>query len=457
MSKLEVVILAAGQGTRMKSRLPKVLHRLGGRPLLAHAIDTARRLNPNACHVVFGHGGELVPEAIGEPTIDWVLQAEQLGTGHAVDQAMARVDDDAVVLVLYGDVPLIREQTLRRTIECVSAQSMGLLTIELDDAGGYGRIVRDDSGAVVGIVEHKDAGTDQLAIREINTGILAVDGARLRGWLKCLDADNVQGEYYLTDIVALAVADGVRVRTVSPENAAEVMGINDRVQLAHLEREYQRLQAEHWMRAGVTLRDPARVDFRGDINIAEDCEIDVNVVLQGRVVIGRGVVIGANVHITDTTVGDGTVILPNCVFEDAIIGPQCRVGPFSRLRPGAVLKGNNHVGNFVEIKNSDVGSRSKVNHLTYLGDSEVGEEVNVGAGTITCNYDGANKHKTVIGDRAFIGSGVELVAPIVIGVGATVGAGSTLSKNAPPEKLTLTRVKQMTANHWHRPKKKPKA
>ncbi len=456
MSQLDIIILAAGQGTRMKSRLPKILHHIGGRPLVMHVIETAKRLTPNECHVVFGHGGEQVPGAIGDARINWVLQDEQLGTGHAVDQAMPNVADDAVVLVLYGDVPLITEQTLRRTVECVSSYSLGLLTITLDDATGYGRIIRDDSGGVVGIVEHKDADDRQLAIHEINTGILAAGAARLRAWLKRLDADNAQGEYYLTDIIAMAVADGVSVRTVTPTNAEEVMGVNDRVQLAELEREFQRIQAERWMRAGVTLRDPGRVDFRGEISIGEDCEIDVNVVLEGRVVIGRNVTIGPNVHIKNTTIDDDSVILPNCICEDAVIGPQCRVGPFSRLRPQAVLMGQNHIGNFVEIKKSDIGRRSKVNHLTYVGDSEVGAEVNVGAGTITCNYDGANKHKTVIGDRVFIGSGVELVAPITIGDGATIGAGSTLSKDAAPEKLTLTRVKQMTVKHWRRPRKTPK-
>ncbi len=450
---LEIVILAAGQGTRMRSTLPKVLHPLAGRPLLEHVIGTARQLEARAIHVVYGHGGELVRERLGGLDVNWVEQAEQLGTGHAVAQAMPAVGDDARVLVLYGDVPLIGADTLRR-LAVAAADGLGLLTAELDDPTGYGRILRDGEGRVVGIVEHKDASPEQLAIREINTGFLAAAAADLRRWLGALSNDNAQGEYYLTDIVGMATAEGLPVNAVPPGAIDEILGVNDRAQLAHLERAFQRREAERLMRAGTTLLDPARFDLRGSLQAGCDVTIDVNCVFEGEVVLGDEVRIGPNCLLRNVRVADRVEILANCVIEDAVIGAGARIGPFARIRPGTRLAEQVHIGNFVEVKNADIGAGSKVNHLSYVGDADIGSRVNVGAGTITCNYDGAYKHRTVIGDDAFIGSDTQLVAPVKVGAGATIGAGTTLTKDAPPGELTLSRVPQQTRKGWKRPVKK---
>ena len=448
-----VVILAAGQGTRMKSAQPKVLHRIAGRSLLGHVIDCARTLSAEEIVVVYGHGGEQVRAAFTEqPDLRWVEQAEQLGTGHAVQQAMPALTRAEQVLVLYGDVPLIRPETLKQLID-TAGKGFGLLTVTLDDPSGYGRVVRNEGGRVQCIVEQKDADPEQLTIREINTGIMFMPRGDLQRWLGGLSNDNAQGEYYLTDVLAMAVADGFDVQVCQPASAVEAEGVNNRVQLASLECAYQHRLAEALMTDGVTLRDPARIDIRGEISHGLDVEIDFNVLFEGRVVLGDRVRIGANCVLRNATVADDVEILDNCVIEDAHIGPGSKVGPFARLRPGAELVGQAHVGNFVEIKKSVVGPGSKVNHLSYVGDSEIGAGVNIGAGTITCNYDGADKHKTEIADGAFIGSNTALVAPVKVGPGATIGAGSVISKDAPEEKLTLTRAKQVSLN-WQRPIKK---
>lgn len=454
MAELSVIILAAGKGKRMHSDLPKVLHPLGGQPLLAHVIRVARDLGARQVRVVYGHGGELLLERLSMLPVQWVEQDPQLGTGHAVAQAMPQVPDGDTVLVLYGDVPLVAADTLGRLVEKAGPDALALLTVEMDDPSGYGRILRGEDGAVRGIVEEKDASPQQLALREVNTGMLAAPAGRLRGWLSALDNQNSQGEFYLTDAVAMAVAEGVRVDTVHPASVVEVRGVNNRLQLAELERSYQRSQAQRLMLAGVTLADPARLDIRGEVTAGRDVYIDVNVVLEGRVVIGDRVHIGANNHLKDSELAAGSRVLPNCVIEEAYIGPGSRVGPFSRLRPETRLAGHVHVGNFVEIKKSQIGEGSKVNHLSYVGDADVGRHVNIGAGTITCNYDGANKHKTIIADDAFIGSNTQLVAPVSVGEGATIGAGSTITRDAPPDELTLSRAPQTTRPGWKRPQKK---
>ncbi len=454
--KLGVVILAAGQGTRMRSKLPKVLHKLAGRSLLGRVIDTAKRLDPACIVVVHGHGGETVRQAFADDaTLTWVEQAKQLGTGHAVRQAMPALTGMDRVLVLYGDVPLVSEETLARLIEARDDSALALLTVDLEDPHGYGRIVRDDNDDVMAIVEQKDANPLQLSIREINTGILIASFGPLKGWLEQLGNDNAQGEYYLTDIVELAVRTGVHVHAAQPEDPLEVMGVNDRVQLAELERHHQRIKAERLMRAGVTLRDPARFDVRGELSCGVDVEIDVNVLCEGRVELGDGVRIGANCVIRDSRIGDGVEILPNSIIEGAEIGAESRIGPFARLRPEARLADHVHVGNFVEIKKSDVASASKINHLSYIGDTTIGTRVNIGAGTITCNYDGANKHRTEIGDDVFVGSDTQLVAPVKVGNGATIGAGSTITRDTPADALTLCRAtEQRTVKGWKRPVKK---
>ncbi len=452
--KTGIVILAAGQGTRMKSSLPKVLHTLAGLPLLQHVIDTAKKLNPNKIIVVYGHGGETVKTQINEDSVTWVEQAEQLGTGHAVEQAIPELENVDRVLVLYGDVPLIKKATLERLLNKESALS--ILTTNLPDPTGYGRIIRQADGYVEKIVEHKDAKHDELKVNEINTGILAAEFDSLKKWIEMLENKNSQQEFYLTDIVALAVKQDVKVNSVNPEKLSEVTGINDRVQLARLERDYQMETAEELMRAGITIRDPSRIDIRGQVEIGQDSELDINVILEGKVSIGNFVKIGANTVIKNSQIADGVTILENCVIEDAAIGADCKLGPFSRIRPGTNLQGENHVGNFVEIKNSNVGIGSKINHLSYVGDSDVGKKVNIGAGTITCNYDGANKHKTEIGDQVFIGSNSALVAPVKINDGSTIGAGSVITKDTPSDQLTLSRAKQISINNWQRPvKQKP--
>ncbi len=450
---LSVVILAAGQGKRMKSDLPKVLQPLAGRPMLEHVIRCARELGPAAIHVVYGHGGERVRDALAEAPVNWVLQAEQHGTGHAVMQAVPGIPDDHTILILYGDVPLTRPGTLGRLLDRTGETCLAILSVKLTNPAGYGRVLRDTAGRVYRIVEQKDANRKEQAIDEVNTGLMAVGARALKTWLSNLSNHNAQGEYYLTDVVAMAVKDGLRVEAVLAPTAAEVLGVNDKIQLAQVEAEHRRFQAEALMLAGVTVVDPARLDVRGEVEHGRDVQIDVNVILEGRVKLGDRVRIGPNVVIRDCEIGAGTVVNANSLLEQSLVGPDCVIGPFARLRPGARLAAGVHIGNFVEVKNSVVGDGSKVNHLTYLGDSDVGSGVNVGAGTVTCNYDGANKHRTTIGDGAFIGSGAMLVAPVTVGEQATIGAGSTITKDAPAGKLTLERSKQVSLD-WKRPVKK---
>jgi bifunctional UDP-N-acetylglucosamine pyrophosphorylase/glucosamine-1-phosphate N-acetyltransferase len=456
LMNLSIVILAAGQGTRMHSDVPKVLHPLAGRPLLQHVIETAQMLTSDPIHVVYGHGGERVPKALGHLHARWVEQAEQLGTGHAVQQVIPALGDQGLVLVLYGDVPLISAETLNRLVSAAGDDRLALLTVKLDNPAGYGRIVRNASGEVVRIVEQKDASDEELAISEVNTGILSAPSAHLRRWLENLRDDNAQREYYLTDVIAMAVDGGLRVTTVAPHSALEVMGVNDRKQLSVLEREYQAHQAERLMHQGVTLLDPARFDLRGNLKIGKDVTIDINVVLEGNVELGNRVKIGPNVVLRNTRIGDDAEILANTVIEDAIVGAGSRVGPFARIRPDTELAQDVHIGNFVELKKAQVGRGSKINHLSYVGDTSVGKHVNIGAGTIVCNYDGANKHHTVIEDDAFIGSDTQLVAPVSVGKGATIGAGSTITRDVPAGELTLSRSKQTTIPGWQRPRKEPK-
>jgi bifunctional UDP-N-acetylglucosamine pyrophosphorylase/glucosamine-1-phosphate N-acetyltransferase len=451
---LSVVILAAGQGKRMRSDLPKVLQPLAGRPLLAHVLESARQLMPAGVHVVYGHGGEALRTAFAAEPVVWALQAEQKGTGHALMQAMPAIADDHLVLVLYGDVPLLRASTLATLVALAGSQALALLTVQLADPSGYGRVLRDARGNVKGIVEEKDASAAQRRIREGNTGVMALPAARLREWLAQLKSDNAQGEYYLTDVVAMAVKARVPVRPLAALDETEVLGINDRLQLAQLEALLRARRAQEALRAGATLADPARFDQRGELVLGRDVFIDANVLFEGRVVLGDRVRVGPNCLLRDMTVGADTQILANCVLEKSAIGARCQVGPFARMRPGGTLADEVHIGNFVEVKNSQVGRGSKANHLTYLGDTDVGERVNVGAGTITCNYDGANKSRTVIGDRAFIGSGNMLVAPVMIGADATTGAGSTITRDAPEGKLTIARGRQVTVDGWQRPVKK---
>ena len=450
---ISVIILAAGQGTRMRSDLPKVLQPLAGQPLLGHVLATASSLGIEDICVVYGHGGDAVPTAFPGPGIRWVLQAEQLGTGHAVQQAMPNTPDANQVLVLFGDVPLLMPATVQRLLDATPADELAVLTVDLEMPTGYGRIVREGE-RVVGIVEQKDASAEQRAICEINTGVMVCPAARLRRWLDDLDNDNAQGEYYLTDVIAMAVADGVAVHGIKADNWTEVMGINDKKQLAEAERALQARLVDELMVQGVGFADPARVDIRGKLECGEDVFIDVNVVFEGEVRLGDGVRIESNNVIRDSSLGAGTVVHPNCHLEGATTGDQCEIGPFTRMRPGATLANRVKLGNFVEVKKSTIADGSKVNHLTYIGDTEIGTGVNVGAGTITCNYDGANKHKTTIGDDVFIGSGVNLVAPVEIGRGATIGAGSTITRPAPAEQLTLERSKQLTVKGWKKPVKK---
>jgi bifunctional UDP-N-acetylglucosamine pyrophosphorylase/glucosamine-1-phosphate N-acetyltransferase len=451
---LSVVILAAGQGKRMKSDLPKVLQPLAGRPLLGHVLDTAAGLEAAATHVVYGHGGEQVLEAFKGRDVRWALQAEQHGTGHAVMQAMPQIPDDHLVLVLYGDVPLVQLDTLARLVAAAGPDAVSLLSVMLPDPTGYGRIVRDGAGNVVRIVEHKDANAKERAIHESNTGLMCVPAGKLKGWLASLKNDNAQGEYYLTDIVVMAVRSGCQVHAVVAPTVTEVLGVNDKVQLAELEAAYRKQRATALMLEGVTIVDPARFDARGPVSVGRDVHVDVNVVFEGTVKLGHRVRIGPNVVIRDCEIGDDVEIHANCVLDRAVVGARSIVGPFARLRPDAKLHEDVHVGNFVEVKKSELKRGAKANHLTYLGDATVGEKVNVGAGTITCNYDGVNKWRTEIGAGAFIGSGTMLVAPVKVGAGATIGAGSTITKDAPDEKLTLERSKQVTIDSWQRPTKK---
>ncbi len=451
---MNIVILAAGQGRRMHSDLPKVLHTLAGKPLLSHVLETARALKGSGriC-VVYGHGGETVRNALSSDDIAWVRQEPQLGTGHAVLQALPHLDPAAQTLVLYGDVPLIRPDSLTRLITEAADGSLALLTAFLDDPHGYGRIVRS-SGRIQRIVEEKDASEVERALHEINTGILTAPTACLARWLPALGKHNAQGEYYLTDIVALAVSEGLPVHSAHPGRNWEVAGVNSQVQLAALERIHQGQVAEQLMEQGVHLADPARLDVRGELHCGRDVFIDVNCVFVGQVDIGADVVIGANCVIKDCSIGEGVRIHAFSHLEDASVGPNCRIGPYARLRPGTVLAEDVHIGNFVEVKNSSIAEHSKANHLSYVGDSTVGRRVNIGAGTITCNYDGVNKHRTVIEDDAFIGSDTQLVAPVTVGRGATLGAGTTLTSNAPPDTLTVSRAKQVSIAGWKRPVKK---
>ena len=449
---LEIVILAAGQGTRMRSALPKVLHPVAGNSMLGHVIHSARQLDPQRIHVVIGHGADAVRERLAADDLNFVLQDKQLGTGHAVAQAVPFISADTV-LILYGDVPLIEVETLQRLLQKVGPEQLGLLTVELDDPTGYGRIVRDATGQVTAIVEQKDANEAQRAITEGNTGILAVPAQRLGDWMSRLSNNNAQGEYYLTDVIAMAVGDGLVVATEQPHDAMEVQGANDRKQLAELERHYQLRAARRLMAQGVTLRDPSRFDIRGEVSVGRDVIIDINVILEGRVVIEDDVVIGPNCVIKDSTLGKGVVIKANSHIDGAIMGEGSDAGPFARLRPGSVLEARAHVGNFVELKNAHLGEGAKAGHLTYLGDAEIGARTNIGAGTITCNYDGANKYQTTIGDDVFIGSNNSLVAPVSIGDGSNTAAGSTINQNVDKSQLAVARARQRNIDGWKRPVK----
>jgi len=449
---LEIVILAAGQGTRMRSALPKVLHPIAGDSMLGHVIHSARQLDPQRIHVVIGHGADVVRERLAADDLNFVMQDKQLGTGHATAQAVPFISADTV-LILYGDVPLIEVETLQRLLKHVVPGQMGLLTVELDDPTGYGRIVRDASGKVAAIVEHKDASEAQRAITEGNTGILAVPASHLADWMGRLSNNNAQGEYYLTDVIEMAVGDGLVVATEQPHDPMEVQGANDRKQLSELERHYQLRAGRRLMAQGVTLRDPARFDVRGEVTVGRDVLIDINVILEGKVVIEDDVVIGPNCVIKDSTLRKGVVIKANSHIEGAVLGEGSDAGPFARLRPGTVLEARAHVGNFVELKNARMGEGAKAGHLTYLGDAEIGARTNIGAGTITCNYDGANKWKTVLGEDVFIGSNNSLVAPVDISAGATTAAGSTITQNVDNAQLAVGRARQKNIDGWKRPEK----
>ncbi|NWG86766.1 MAG: bifunctional UDP-N-acetylglucosamine diphosphorylase/glucosamine-1-phosphate N-acetyltransferase GlmU [Hydrogenophilaceae bacterium] len=453
---VNVVILAAGKGTRMHSDLPKVLHPLAGRPLIGHVIAAADRLAPERICVVYGHGGDALPQAVGRDELIWVMQEPQLGTGHAVQQAAPRLNPEAVVLILYGDVPLIRAETLQEMVALAREGAVALLTVRLANPAGYGRIVRNSQGGVERIVEHKDASAEELAIHEVNTGIMALPAKRLTAWLKRLSNDNAQGEYYLTDIIAMAAAEQVPILPCHPAAMWEVLGVNSRAQLAELERTHQHNLAEALLVQGVTLLDPKRIDIRGELTCGRDVIIDINCLFEGRVQLADGVKIGANCVLNNVEVAAGAEILPFSHIEGARIGAGSRVGPYSRIRPGTELAEQTHIGNFVELKNSQVGFNSKINHLSYVGDASVGSKVNIGAGTITANYDGANKHHTDIEDNASIGSNCVLVAPVRIGAAATIGAGSVISKSAPAGELTVARAKAVTIAGWKRPTKKMK-
>jgi len=455
---LSVVILAAGKGTRMRSALPKVLHPIADRPMVSHVIDSARQLNAKNIYVVYGFGGDVLKDTLIKENngddLTFVEQVEQLGTGHAVDMASPFVKDDEDVLVLYGDVPLTKVSTLDSLLTAKPNYGMGLLTVHLANPTGYGRIVRDSSNTVIGIIEQKDANDEQLKIKECNTGILLANGGDLKRWLANLSNDNAQGEYYLTDIIAACHREGKKIATAHPDSEIEVEGANNRVQLAGLERAFQLRKAEDLMIAGATLRDPARIDIRGELNIGEEVVIDVNCIFEGKVTLASNVIIGANCILKSCSIGENSVIKANSIIEEATIDDQCSVGPFARIRPGTTMLTNSHVGNFVEMKKTTMGQGAKAGHLSYLGDSEIGNKVNIGAGTITCNYDGVNKSKTIIGDGAFIGSNSSLVAPVIIGEMATIGAGSVIAKNVNEEELAVARGKQRNIANWQRPVKK---
>ena len=451
-SPMNIVILAAGMGKRMQSALPKVLHPLAGKPLLSHVIDTARTLAPSGICIVYGHGGDAVPALLKDQKLAFARQEPQLGTGHAVAQAEASLQDALPTMILYGDVPLTRAASLARLAAAAGSNRLAILTVQMPDPTGYGRIVRE-AGRIVRIVEQKDASAAELAITEVNTGIMVAPTAHLKRWLAALSNDNAQGEYYLTDIVAQAVADDVEVVSAQPDAIWETLGVNSKVQLAQLERIFQREQAERLLEQGVTLADPARIDIRGNLSCGRDVAIDVGCVFEGEVMLADGVTVGAHCVIRDATVAAGAAIKPFCHIEDAVIGAAAQIGPYARLRPGTELADDVHIGNFVEVKNSSMGVGSKANHLAYVGDTTMGARVNIGAGTITCNYDGANKFRTIIEDDVFIGSDSQLVAPVTVGAGATLGAGTTLTRNAPAGKLTVSRARQVTIDSWQRPVK----
>lgn len=449
---MNVIILAAGMGKRMQSALPKVLHPLASKPLLAHVIDTARTLSPQRLCVVYGHGGEMLPQMLAAPDLSFARQEPQLGTGHAVMQGLPHLSDDVPTLILYGDVPLTSAGSLQALADIAGADKLAILTIALANPTGYGRIVREH-GAIVRIVEQKDASEAERAITEVNTGIMVAPTALLKIWLATLSNDNAQGEYYLTDIVARAVADGVPVVSAQPAAVWETLGVNSKVQLAELERIFQQNVAHALLEQGVTLADPARLDVRGELVCGRDVSIDISCVFEGKVTLEDGVSIGAHCVIRNAHIAKGAAIKPFCHIEDAVVGAACIIGPYARLRPGTELGEDVHIGNFVEIKNSQIAAHSKANHLAYVGDATIGSRVNVGAGTITCNYDGANKFRTVIEDDAFIGSDTQLVAPVTVGKGATLGAGTTLTRDAPAGKLTVSRARQITVEGWQRPVK----
>ena len=452
--KITTIILAAGKGTRMCSAIPKVLHKIANRPLLRHVYDMSYQLNNNAIKIVYGHGANLVRKVLADIDVSWVEQKQQLGTGHAVQQVSDQISDSDIVLILYGDVPLLKLSTVKGLLANVSDKTLALLTVKLKNPTGYGRIVRDSSGKVTKIVEEKDASITEKEIVEGNTGIMAVEGNKLKKWLNQLSNHNAQGEYYLTDIIEMAVADQITIITTQPESVDEVLGVNNRIQLSHLERVYQQEQAIMLMERGVTLMDPARFDLRGTIvELGIDIVCDVNVIIEGENSIGNNVIIGANTHIKNSIIGDNVEILANCIIENSVVGQGCKIGPYARLRPETVLAENVHIGNFVELKKSTVASFSKINHLSYIGDATVGAQVNIGAGTITCNYDGVNKFRTIIEDGAFIGSDTQLIAPVTVGKNATIGAGSTITRDSPENQLTLSRAKQMTLAGWKRPVK----
>ena len=451
---LSVVILAAGKGTRMRSSLPKVLHPVAEKPMVAHVIDAARQVNADNLYLVYGFGGDILKAKIVGDDLTFVEQKQQLGTGHAVDMASPYIQDDEDVLVLYGDVPLTKTSTLQRLIAAKPAQGMALLTVHLADPTGYGRIIRNTNNDVVGIVEQKDASTEQLAITEANTGILLANGGDLKRWLANLSSDNAQGEYYLTDIIASCYQEGKIIATAHPDSEIEVEGANNRVQLANLERAYQYRKAEELMIAGASLRDPNRIDIRGQVSVGQEVKIDINCIFEGKVELADDVVIGANCILKDCTIGKGAEIKANSIIEQAVIGELASAGPFARIRPGSELKRDAHIGNFVEMKKSTLRAGAKAGHLTYLGDADIGEKANIGAGTITCNYDGVNKSKTIIGDNAFIGSNASLVAPVTIGNGATTGAGSVINKDVADNELAVARSKQRNIQGWQRPNKK---
>ncbi|WP_111860827.1 bifunctional UDP-N-acetylglucosamine diphosphorylase/glucosamine-1-phosphate N-acetyltransferase GlmU [Acinetobacter sp. CFCC 10889] len=450
-----VIILAAGKGTRMRSRLPKVLQPLAGHPLLGHVIETAKQLQAKNIITIFGHGGDLVQNAFANENVEWVEQTEQLGTGHAVKVTLPVLPQDGISLILSGDVPCVQQSTLQKLVDASTATGIGLVTLTLDDSTGYGRIVRKD-GKIQAIVEHKDASEEQRQIKEINTGIYCVSNAKLHEWLPKLSNDNAQGEYYLTDIVAMALADGMEIASIQPELAFEVEGVNDRVQLAALEGEYQNHQAKLLMQQGVHIIDPHRFDLRGQLIAGQDVRIDINVIIEGVCEFGDNVEIGAGCIIKNTKIAAGTKVQPYSVFDNAVVGENVQIGPFARLRPGAKLANEVHIGNFVEVKNTAIGFASKANHFAYLGDAEIGAESNIGAGTITCNYDGANKHKTIIGDNAFVGTNNSLVAPVKIGNGATTGAGSVITHDVADNSLAFERAKQISKENYQRPQKTTK-